>query len=610
MPRSNTFIGNKTNQRLSGFKDLSKRKGLKLVGLNIRSLLSKQSQIEAEMSANKIDVLSLTETWLNEKTHNGLIRIPEYKVYRYDRKLNKRGGGIAVYVQGRLTVNASVYEELNISDKDIEVLVLSIRQKCTKPITVISVYRPPQGNQKSGIEKLKQIIQAVNRDEDIVVLGDLNIDYSNKRCAKELTALEREFNLKQRINTPTRITRQSKTIIDHIYTNSNKVKGSRILTSNISDHYPIFIILKKAAVVYERVSFKCRQTKHLKIEDLHKQLKMEDWSKFYLESDVNLAWLEMYRIYSAVLDRLCPMVEYINVRRKQLWITSNLFELMKRRDYCFKLAKKTGRKEDWAEAKKQRNITNDACCKAKGEYIKGKLNEDSGNPKKFWGHLKPLVKQEKQEKIHIELDGSSTENTIPDMFNKFFSSVGTNLKSKIEPLSKTEEALLKRNEVVSPDNEKPRFKFRKTNTIEVESVVKKLHNHKASGIPNISSFLFKECLKATLDQTAYLINLSIETERVPSDWKCATITPVHKAGSPRIPDNYRPISILPIMTKLLEKCIHTQLITYLEDNDILSENQFGFRSGHSTSMAITTLLLDIYDNYNANKYIANCVTLT
>lgn len=285
------------NQKLSSFKKLSKCKGLKVVGLNVRSLTAKHSQIEAELTMNKIDILSLTETWLNNKVHNGLIRIPEYKVYRLDRKLNKRGGGIAVYAHADLMVNASSYEQLNILDQDIESLVLKVNQKCSKPITVINVYRPPQGNQKRCTEKLREIIQSVNRLDDMIIIGDLNIDYKNKRSSKDLIALEREFSIKQLITAATRVTNQSKTTIDHIYSNSSKVRGSGILTVNISDHYPVFILLKKLPVAYERVTFKCRQLKHLNIEELHQKLNEEDWASFYRETDVNVAWNDMYNIY-------------------------------------------------------------------------------------------------------------------------------------------------------------------------------------------------------------------------------------------------------------------------------------------------------------------------
>lgn len=456
------------------------------------------------------------------------------------------------------------------------------------------------------VEKMKEIVNLVSKEEELIIMGDLNIDYANKKSAKDLIALEREFHIKQRINMPTRVTKQTKTTIDHIYTNSEKVRSSGILDINISDHYPVFIVLKKLPTAYERVSFKCRQTKYLNLDELHQQLNDEDWSKFYNETDVNAAWSEIYNIYTAVLDRLCPTVEYVNVKRKQEWISASLFELMKRRDHCYKVANRTGEKSDWAAAKKQRNITNDACNKAKGDFIREKLKEDSGNPRKFWGHLKPLIKQSSSEQTQVDLDDSNCNNTVPNMFNKFFSNIGIDLKNKIKPLNASEKKQLGLCEPPEHGNNGPKFTFRKTNTIEVESVIKKLHNHKSSGVPNISSYLLKQCLKATLNQVVFLINMSIETMQIPTLWKCATITTVHKAGSPRIPDNYRPISVLPIMAKLLEKCIHTQLITFLEQNSILADNQFGFRAGHSTNMAVTTLLTDIYESYNSGKFTKLC----
>lgn len=201
------------NQKLKSFNELAKCKGLKLVGLNIISLLAKQSQVEVEPSSNKIDILSLTETWLNGEVHNGLIRIPGYKIYRLDCKLNKRGGGIAV--QGNVSVNASTYEDLNTSNQDIEMLILTISQKCSKPKTV---YRPPKGSHKRCVGKIRETIQTIGKTNDIVIMGDLNVDYANKRSAKDLMSLEREFNIKQRINIPTRVTKQTKTTIDHLGT--------------------------------------------------------------------------------------------------------------------------------------------------------------------------------------------------------------------------------------------------------------------------------------------------------------------------------------------------------------------------------------------------------
>lgn len=251
--------------------------------------------------------------------------------------------------------------------------------------------------------------------------------------------------------------------------------------------------------------------------------------------------------------------------------------------------------------KQCRNLTNKACSRAKSDYIKQKLKEDEGNPRKFWGHLKPLVKDATKGDSQIELDGSSMENSTATIFNNFFGGVGLDLKNKITPLDCTESDNLKDVKAVTPDIVRPNFTLRPTNDVEVLAIVKKLQNHKASGIPNVSTYLLKECFKATIHQVVHLINLSISTGRVPDDWKHAVITPVHKSGSARTPDNFRPISILPITAKILEKCVHRQLVDYLENYSLLTTRQFGFRAGHSTTQAVATLMADIYEEYNENR---------
>lgn len=114
------------------------------------------------------------------------------------------------------------------------------------------------------------------------------------------------------------------------------------------------------------------------------------------------------------------------------------------------------------------------------------------------------------------------------------------------------------------------------------------------------------CLKASLDQLEYLINLIIDTNDIPSQWKKAMVTPIYKADDPRTPGNYRPISVLPLMSKLLEKSVHIQLTDYLNKNNLLNKNQFGFRQGYSTHKSIGTLLSDIYKNINNKHFTKIC----
>lgn len=99
-------------------------------------------------------------------------------------------------------------------------------------------------------------------------MGDLNIDHKNKKVAWELHSLEREFNIKQLIKAPTRVTQQSQSIIDHMYCYSQLIKSCGILKTLMSDHYPIHIVLKKQPTKYERVTFVCRKVKHLDTNEL------------------------------------------------------------------------------------------------------------------------------------------------------------------------------------------------------------------------------------------------------------------------------------------------------------------------------------------------------
>lgn len=150
------------------------------------------------------------------------------------------------------------------------------------------------------------------------------------------------------------------------------------------------------------------------------------------------------------------------------------------------------------------------------------------------------------------------------------------------------------------------FEFREIVDLELIEILKKIEVHKASGVPRLSTFLLKCSLQKLVPQILHLMNSVIKTNVIPLSWKCAVITPLHKSGPTGIPDNYRPISVLPLMTKILEKCVHIQLSDYLERKKLLTDKQFGFRKNRSTDKAIATLLADVYNSINNNEYIKLC----
>lgn len=440
-----------------------------MIGLNVRSLVSKYEQIEAILDDGRIDVLSLNESWLNNNISNNLIRIEGYKIYRLDRAMRRKGGGLCVYVHGKYKVNAQVHEDLNVSDKDLELLVLVIELKCTTPYILMSVYRPPQGNQTQFVEKLGEALERLGRTDGgkIIVVGDVNIDVMHKqetKIMKDLKLLQQEYSLRQIITTPTRVTSSGQTLIDHIYTNvsCDMIADTGVLENAMSDHNPVYCLIKKPKLKYEKVSFTCRSMKNYSYDDILNELQQADWTRFWTSMDISEAWYLMYNTYLEVLDKLCPEVTHENVPKKSEWLTAAIFELMRTRDRLFRKAKVTKSDDDWDEAKGVRNSTNETCKNAKNEYVKSKLIQDEGNPKKFWGHLKPLLNEgnSKNDKSMIELEGHS-HNNVPDVFNEYFAGIGIKLSKQIRDLNPSEHAqLADKQKVNNPNNHQPhQFKW-------------------------------------------------------------------------------------------------------------------------------------------------------
>ena len=124
---------------------------------------------------------------------------------------------------------------------------------------------------------------------------------------------------------------------------------------------------------------------------------------------------------------------------------------------------------------------------------------------------------------------------------------------------------------------------------EVLKLVGGINISKSSGLTNISSYVLKILFTILAPQVTFMMNLSVKTAIFPEAWKDALVVPIPKGGNLTEVKNYRPISLLPLPGKLLEKLLHKQLSEYIEDNSLLTDNQHGFRKGHSTIHSIAQL---------------------
>ena len=183
--------------------------------------------------------------------------------------------------------------------------------------------------------------------------------------------------------------------------------------------------------------------------------------------------------------------------------------------------------------------------------------------------------------------------TIAENFNNFFSEIGPKLASKIPDSVISFEHFLQGDYQIL--EEKP------VTDNELNEAIKTLKSKKSSRYDEISSYVIKHISPLIFDPLKYIFNLSLEKGIFPDQLKIAKVTPLFKKGDNASMDNYRPISVLPCFSKILERIIYNRFYTFFIENDILYEKKF-FQKQHSTEHAIIHLVNDIFKSFDSNKY--------
>ena len=175
------------------------------------------------------------------------------------------------------------------------------------------------------------------------------------------------------------------------------------------------------------------------------------------------------------------------------------------------------------------------------------------------------------------------------MFCNYYAKVAQNLKKKAMPLID----FVWRPSKPFPNRTDKTFKFSLVEEDLICKLLQGLKRKKATGIDKLPSNLLKDAAPSISKPLAHVINLSLSTSTFPTEWKEAKVTPLFKSGNRTSVENYRPISILPVVSKIAEKIVQMQLTEYLEDNKLLTDFQFGYRKHSSTEMAANLFIDDI-----------------
>ena len=249
---------------------------------------------------------------------------------------------------------------------------------------------------------------------------------------------------------------------------------------------------------------------------------------------------------------------------------------------------------------KERNLLNSLKRKSKISYYKNKLHALKNDGKKMWGVMNELIGKSKRKMKNLEyldINGVKIYNKkeIANLFCKYFTEIGSNLAEKIVNPN-TEYTQYLNNTVINSIFIQPTTKY------EIEKIIANLKNKNSSGHDKISNKYLKLLRYEISTPLEIIFNKSIQDGIVPDRMKITHITPIHKSKSSHDLANYRPIALLPCISKVLEKIIYNRLYNFLSHYNILNNNQFGFRPGRNTVNAVTLFIGDLLNSLEDKKY--------
>jgi hypothetical protein len=369
----------------------------------------------------------------------------------------------------------------------------------------------------------------------------------------------------------------------------------------VADHLLNFTILGNSRTPANHRYIISRNFKHLSVEKLLQDLNQVPWHIIECFDCVNDAWYSWKSLFTEVINNHAPVRKFRAPKKPKIpWYDEDIESLKKIRDQYHRRATIGNLSEDWDCYRKTKNKVTALVRQRKKEYFTSMLEQNNGDSKSTWNTLKQLLPKCSAGGItSLEVNGTLITNfkDICNTFNSFFVDTSERLAKAIRHVRKCPMDYL---EKYMP-NVNSTFMFKPVTVKEVVKLLSSIPNGKATGLDNIQVRLLKASAPSIAPSLAYIFNMSLKTGMFPHEWKHARITPIFKKGTKTNPGNYRPVSVLPVVSKFMERIVHKQLYEYLSANNLLSLQQSGFRRKHSCQTSLHRLTEQLYsDLYDGN----------
>lgn len=582
----------------------TEKHNLNIISQNIRSIRKNFDNFSILLNEINIsfDIIILTECWLDDSYTN--LNLKDYTTLHSTKHLNQNDG-IVIFAKDSL--NSSI-TEINLTEANC------IKISLGPDISIFAVYRPPCYNNLSPFfNSLNKLLEKNKKTQQLIIAGDMNINLLNGQpITTEYLSLLTHYGFNSTINSPTRITSNSESCIDHIFVKTKKKTSSSIIRSTVTDHFTTTLSIhlnkkqkeEKNTSVQDKINFKSL------IEDIHN----ESWSNVLNEPDPNNALNTFMNTIGTYITKNTTKNTPKNYSHKEKkitpWITKGLVNSIHKRDTMHMQV----RKYPYDDKLKNnyllyRNLCNKLIKQAKYKYYKKEIKTAKNDPKKIWKIVKDITFSNPKNDSKIKallINGNKTltknePGKVANFINSQFAKVGSNLAEKI--LLKngtTEDSLTKLSSTIQPIHS---FHAHKISTKEISDLIISLKPNCAVGPDNLSNHILICLREHILIPLQHIFNQSFSLGIVPDNLKIGCITPIHKSGDKMLILNYRPITLLNSLSKILEKTMKKRLLAYLDKHKLISTRQFGFRAKMGTEDALSELTTYIVKNLDGGSKV-------
>ena len=515
-------------------------------------------------------------------------------------------GGVGIFVKN--TTNYTIREDLSLFLPHIfESIFIEIINESSKNSVVGVIYRPntaPWADLDIFETNLQELMNSINNEAKLcTIMGDFNVDLI-------------KFNIHQRTNDylenifscgflpvilkPTRITHSSATLIDHIYTNDIANPGiSSIILTDVADHLgtAYFTKLKlnrRSVKPIKRRLFSERNIATFK----HKLLNgnFDNIKNLNCPDEAYSKFMELYLDYFNESFPLCEFKPNSNNLKREPWFNDDLLvsAKLKNKLYSKKLKKPTEPnieryKDHLREYNKQKRIT-------KNSYYRTMLDKNKHNIKQSWIILKQAMGKNNDKSSYpnqflIENKNISDKQDIANSFNTFFSKIGAETSNNVPQTNKQFASYL-------PNSIMNSIFIEPVSPSDVLKATNRLKPKTSSGHDELSTKLMKETISLILEPITHIINVSFDTGIFPKLMKIAKVIPIYKKSDKALMQSYRPISLLPVFSKIIERIMYNKIVSFFNCNNLFYKHQYGFRCKHSTIHPIIHLLNHCSSAYN------------